>query len=210
MALRALVKLGLAGGLLLALSPAQAAKTIYCCDVGGQPVCSDMLPPACYGQAYREIGPQGVIRKKVPPPPSAEEIARRNAEAERRKEEEALAAKSRRLDQALLETYQNVDDLDRRRDRALADADRSLADLRVREEDLMERRKRILPDAEGKRGQQVTRAQAEALRDLDSELASHRSVMAAKVREREAVRQRYEADRERYLELMSSTRRAQH
>lgn len=193
----------LALALLLTSLPAGAAATIYCCEVGGQTQCGDVLPAACYGQGYREIGPQGTVRKKVPPPPSAEEVARRHAEAERRKEEETRVVKARRLDEALLETYQSVEDLDRRRDRALGEIDRALADLRVREEDLLQRRRNLLPEADGKRAQ-PTRAQAEALIDLDGELAAHRSVVEAKEREREAVRQRYVEDRERYLELKAA------
>lgn len=194
-------KTGLFSALLLAFAPAQAAQTIYCCEAGGRPVCSDILPPACYGQAYREVGPQGTILKRVQAPPTAEEIARRRAEAERRKDEEARETKARRLDQALLETYQSVGDLDRRRDRALADIDRTIADLRAREEDLIVRRHRMLPGADGKSGPPANREQAEALRDLDGELAAHRSVIEAKLREREGVRLRYDEDRVRYLEL---------
>ncbi|ANQ86824.1 hypothetical protein dqs_3807 [Azoarcus olearius] len=209
MGLRRSLEAGAVGtALLLPFAPLMAAQTIYCCDVGGQPVCSDVLPPACYGQAYREIGPQGTIRKKVPAPPSASDIARRNAEAERLKEEEARATKVRRLDQALLQTYTSVTDLDHRRDRALADIDRTLDELREREERLLERRKALLPEQAGQKAKPQSRAQAEALRDLDSELAAHRSVVDAKVREREGVRQRYAEDRERYLELTGAQKAA--
>ena len=52
---------GLACCVLFALSPGEVraqtttAKIVYCCDVGGQPVCGDILPAACYGRAYREV-----------------------------------------------------------------------------------------------------------------------------------------------------------
>ncbi|HRG71572.1 MAG TPA: hypothetical protein PLH95_08025, partial [Thauera aminoaromatica] len=42
--------------------------SIYCCDVGGQPVCGDILPAACYGRAYREMSPSGIVRRTVPAP----------------------------------------------------------------------------------------------------------------------------------------------
>lgn len=204
---------GLVIAALLAFAPAQAAQTIYCCEAAGQTQCSDVLPPACYGQAYREVGPQGTVRKKVPAPPTQAEIARRKADEERGREEEARARKVRRLDQALLETYTSVADLDRRRDRALADADRGLANLRAREASILERRREILPEEHPDPAQpvpehKVTRAQAEALRDIDSELAAHRSVLESKLRERESVRQRYEEDRQRYLELTSPAKPA--
>ena len=43
-------------------------RTTYCCDVGGQPVCGDILPAACYGRAYREISPSGLVRRTVAAP----------------------------------------------------------------------------------------------------------------------------------------------
>lgn len=212
MGLRRALEAGLIVAALQAFAPAQA-KTIYCCEVAGQTQCSDVLPAACYGQAYREIGPQGTVRKKVPAPPTAAEIARRKADEERAREDEARAAKTRRLDQALLETYTSVADLDRRRERALADADRDIAELRARDDSILERRRQILPDARPDPAarppaeRKITRAQAEALRDIDSELAAHRSVLESKLRERESVRQRYDEDRERYLELTAPAKR---
>lgn len=183
----------LALALLLTSLPAGAAATIYCCEVGGQTQCGDVLPHVCYGQPYREISPQGTVRL------SAEELARRRAEEERRRDEVARAARSRR---ALLETYQSVEDLDRRRDRALGELDREIADLRVRENELLKRRSQLAADSGGGGGREM-QEQDDALRDLDGELAAHRSVIDAKRREYEAIRQRYENDRKRYIELTS-------
>ena len=59
----------------LAAQPAGAAS-IYCCDVGGQPVCGDILPAACYGRAYREMSPSGIVRRTVPAPLTADELSR--------------------------------------------------------------------------------------------------------------------------------------
>ena len=47
----ALTGMSLASGSVQAQAP--RARMIYCCDVGGQPVCGDILPEACYGRAYR-------------------------------------------------------------------------------------------------------------------------------------------------------------
>ena len=50
-------------------------RTTYCCDVGGQPVCGDILPAACYGRAYREMSPSGLVRRTVAAPLTPQEIA---------------------------------------------------------------------------------------------------------------------------------------
>ena len=91
----------------LAAQPAGAAS-IYCCDVGGQPVCGDILPAACYGRAYREMSPSGIVRRSVPAPLTADEIAQRAAAEHKRRAEEAERMRQLRLDQALLETYRDM------------------------------------------------------------------------------------------------------
>jgi hypothetical protein len=185
----------------LPLAEASAA-TIYCCDdANGRPVCGDVLPAACYGRAYREKGPQGTIRREVAAPLGAEEIARRKADEQRRKDEEATQLKQRRLDQALLETYGSVDDIDRRRDRELGEIERSLEEARTREVELQARRKRLEQDVEFYKGRQVPRELATSLRAIDSELATFGALFETKAKEIEAARARFAADRARYSEL---------
>ena len=61
--------------------------SIYCCDVGGQPVCGDILPAACYGRAYREMSPSGTVRRTVAAPLTPDEIAQRAAAEHKRRAE---------------------------------------------------------------------------------------------------------------------------
>ena len=177
------------------------AKSIYCCDVGGQPICGDVLPPACYGRAYRELSPQGTVRREVQAPLSADEVARREDELRRRRLVEAEALKQQRVDRALLETYRSLDDLDARRDRALAEIDRSIEALRQREADLVQRQRDLIRDAATNDSRQGRQDVAEDVRSLDSEIVAQRTVIDVKQREREAVRSRFEEDRRRYVEL---------
>ncbi|NMG34680.1 hypothetical protein GRF61_09515 [Azoarcus sp. TTM-91] len=210
MGLRRLADIGLA--VLLAAPLAASAqsgggKTIYCCDIGAQPICGDVLPAACYGRAYREMSPQGVIRRQVAAPLTADEISRRNEETRARAEAEARLARQRRLDQALLDTYQSVADVESRRDRALADLDKTLASLRLREAELVERRNRIAKEAEPYQGKAVPRELADDLDNANGELSAHRSVIDAKQRERESIRARFEEDRRRYIDLTTDAPR---
>ncbi|NMG66455.1 hypothetical protein GPA19_16035 [Azoarcus indigens] len=210
MGLRRLADIGLA--VLLAAPLAASAqsgggKSIYCCDIGAQPVCGDVLPNACYGRAYREMSPQGVIRRQVAAPLTAEEISRRNEEARARAEAEARLARQRRLDQALLDTYQSVADVESRRDRALADLDKTIAGLRLREGELVERRNRIAKEVEPYQGKSVPRELADDLDNANGELSAHRSVIDAKQRERESIRARFEEDRRRYIDLTTGAPR---
>ena len=184
----------------LAAQPAGAAS-IYCCDVGGQPVCGDILPAACYGRAYREMSPSGIVRRTVPAPLTADEIAQRAAAEHKRRAEEAERMRQLRLDQALLETYRSVQDLDSRRDRELRDLDRSIRELRARESELIERQHGLIEEATRTERSDVASSLEADIRLLDSEIAAQSSVVAAKLRERSAVVERFEEHRARFIEL---------
>jgi hypothetical protein len=193
----------------LALPLAAVAQTggrsILCCDdANGRPVCGDVLPPVCYGRAYREISPQGTVRRHVAAPLTRQEIARRDAEEQRRKEEEARRLKQRRLDEALLETYKSLEDIDVRQERALAEVERSLEGLRAREAELLAQRTEVEAEMEFYRERDVPRALVNRMRDVESELVSQRSVLEAKKREKDAIHARFAADRRRYAELIAA------
>ncbi|MCK0506021.1 DUF4124 domain-containing protein [Aromatoleum anaerobium] len=193
---------------LLALPPAVAAqseRTIYCCeDANGRPVCGDVLPTVCYGRAYREISPQGTVRRHVAAPLTSREIAQRDAEMQRRKDEEARLLKQRRLDQALLDTYTSLEDIDNRQDRAIADIRGEIETARARETELLAERRRLAEEAAAYRGKELPRNIAVAQQSVDGELAAQKSIIDAKIRETEAVQARFAADRRRYAELIAA------
>lgn len=196
----------LLAALLLGLTLANpAGAKVYCCEDGdGRRQCGDVLPQACYGRAYREIGPQGTIKREISAPLSAEEIARRRAAEQQKKDDETRQAKQRRLDQALLETYASVEDLDRRRDREIGDIERSIEEARKRDKELRTKRQRFEKEAEFHKGRELPRELSANLRSIDSELAAQGRLIEEKTRDLAATRTRFEADRARYVELSSA------
>lgn len=200
--------LALLAGLSIGLSEAaqaQAGRSIFCCDdAAGRPVCGDVLPSACFGRAYREISPQGAVRRYVEAPLSREELARR-AEAERReREEEARRKVQERLDQALFETYPNLEAIDEREERALAEVERASETLRQRMKELADERQRLDAEAEFYVGREMPRELENAFRSLASEEASFNGLIEAREAEKAAIKERYAADRRRYAELLAS------
>lgn len=192
----------LAAAVLLASTGVSAR--IYCCDdASGQRVCGDVLPAACYDRKYRELGSHGNVRKEVAPPLSREEIERRKAEEVRRKAEEERLAQQRRVDQALLDTYASVEDIDERRDREIAEIERSVAVELGRAQELEKRRKRIDDEREFYRDKPLPRELANAVKTLESEIASHERLLGQKTRDIQMLRERYAVERARYLELMT-------
>lgn len=195
--------------LLLGLTLANTAGArVYCCeDADGRRQCGDVLPQACYGRAYRELGQQGTIRREVAAPLSGEEIARRKAAEQQKKDDDVRQAKQRRLDQALLETYASVEDLERRRDRELGDIQRGIDEARQRDKELRTKRQRFEKEAEFHKGGDLPRDLAANLRSIDSELASQGVHIEERTRALEATRARFESDRARYVDLSSAAAR---
>jgi hypothetical protein len=184
------------------------SRTIYCCDVGGQPICGDILQSICYGRAYREISPQGTVRRHVAAPMSAEEIARNKDAIRLKREAEEQALRQERLDRALLNAYSSVEELDKRRDYEMTGFDRVMANLMAQERSLADRRKNLEQEVEALEGRPVPAELQESIRDVEGEISAHHSVLVAKGQERDATRKRFDDDRRRYLDLSSTTRSA--
>ena len=201
----------LVAALMLAAAPAPAraqassGPSIYCCDdEAGRPICGDVLPRQCFGKAYREMSPSGAIRRQVSAPLTAEERARRAAEKRAQEEAEALARIQRRQDEALIETYPTLESITDREQRAIADVERSILVVAERESELLEQRARLLAEAEFYQGRELPRELESNLRLTETELSAYQSVIASKELEIQAIRERYESDRQRYLKLIDA------
>lgn len=194
--------LGLAG-------PAAAAGNLYCCaDPSGKQVCGDILPNECVGKAYREIGPQGRTLRNVEAPKSPEERARAAAEEERKRIEEAARREQQRKDQALLNTYGNVQDIEIMRQRALDDVYKSIRNAETKIGEIRQQRKKFENEAEFYVKRPMPPEVRKGLSDTDFEIKAQESIIENKKSEIETIRAKYDDDRKRYLELMqrSSTR----
>lgn len=196
------VLLGCLGGVLVA-GPALAG-TITCCEDGsGQRICADVLPPVCYNRAYREISGQGTVKKVVPAPLSAEERERLEAEERQRLALREKAKEQQRRDNALIQTYVGLADLDASRQRAVDGVERELVALREKEAVQLKKRESLDQEAAALQNRPRPPELVAALRDTDGELATLRGLMDAKLREQEAIKARYAEDRRRYSELVA-------
>lgn len=196
MLLRALILLPLFA---LLTSPAQAQTRSYCCnDASGRRSCGDSLPTVCYDRAYVEILGGRVVRE-VEAPLSPEQRAKRDAELRAQRAKIAREAEARRRDQVLLDSYASVSELDRRRDRDIGNLEGEIRAARAREADLLAQNVKLEKQVPAKGA--IPRQLSENLAINASELEGIRQVIAAKLREIEQIRVRFDADRQRYLEL---------
>lgn len=178
--------------------------SVFCCMDNGHQVCGDVLPMQCFGKSYREMSPQGTVRRIVEAPLTPEQLARRDAEERARKTELARQRAELRRNQSLLETYSSVADIEARRDRAVEGVDQDLKRAEARHTQLQKKRESLSREAEFYQKRPMPIPLAAALRESDSELAAQASVIEAKKREIDAIRSRYEQDRLRYIKLSES------
>lgn len=200
--MRAAAKCGL---LLLALvGPASslAAPSIFCCNnEAGRQVCGDVLPSACYGRAYRELGYTGRTARTVEAPLTGEQRVQRAAEEQRRSEQERLLNEQRRKDQALLNTYGSEKDIEIMRSRAERDLATAIRAAEERIAEIRRQRKKFEDEAEFYRKRQLPADVAKGLRDSDQEIRAQESVIESKKKDLDAIRLKYDEDLRRFVEL---------
>ncbi len=196
--------------LLLALLvplPVQAASNVICCiDERGKQVCGDLLPQACYGRAYREISPNGMTVRQVEAPLTPEQRALRAVEERKKKEAEAAAREQHRLDQALLQTYGSEGDIEMMRRRAEADVVASIKAAMGKIDEAKLRRQKFENEAEFYKKRTLPPEVQKGLKDADFEIQAQENLIASKQKEMGAIKEKYDEDKRRYLELKRTGR----
>jgi hypothetical protein len=188
------VLLGLAG------TTAQAGMT--CCnDANGRKVCGDGLPAACQGRPYRILDSAGFVIKDVNAPLTGEQRAQKEAEDRQRREEEVQQKERRRRDQALLETYSSVQDIERMRERNRADLQQAITQAENKIAELSKRRKKLENEAEFYKNKPLPEDIARGIKDVNAEIAGQNELINSRRKEIEQMQLRYDADRKRFVEL---------
>lgn len=192
---------------LLAAATAQGAN-LYCCQdpASGRRTCSDNLPDQCRGRAYKILDSAGNVIKEVGPPLTAEQKAQAAAEAQRKKEEEAAQREQRRKDQALLDTYSSVQEIDLARERREADVQEAIKQAEAKIAKLHQQRKKFESEAEFYRHKPLPPEVSKGLKDADSEIKAYADLLESKKADFATIRAKYDEDKRRYLQLSGSQR----
>ncbi len=196
-----LAALGLVGSI-----PAWAG-TMYCCtDANGRKTCGDTLPEACYGRAYKEI--TGGVTRIVDAPLTPEQKVEREAEIKRKKEVERMVLEERRRDQALLNTYGSVADIDYMRDRAINGINNDIRQAQAKLTEATNRKQQLAQKAAAYGKAPVPYEITSQQRTADAEIAAEQKILEIKQKELEEVRAKFDAEKARYLELTRGSRSA--
>jgi hypothetical protein len=197
--------------LILAMLVAPAAQATYRCkDEKGLTHVGDTPPAGCANVVMYEVTKSGTVIRKIDPTPTGDQIRLRQEEAARQKEEEKAAAEQRRKDMALLATYSSVKDVDTSRDLNLKPIEVRIRSARDRVVEVEKREKELDEEMEfytAGKGKSSKRTRAPPLQ-LVADIERTRNEKAALVRsianyekEMEQVRERYDIDRKRWVEL---------
>ena len=173
---------------------------VFSCEVDGRPVFGDTLPKECYGRAWVEKINGVTVYRETAQPTSAES-ARRREEARQQEIAVREAVRQKRQDDALRERYASLAELDARRDHDVAQLDVVIAELRAHERELAGRCKGLDSEAAALQGKPLPEGLASAIAYANEELARERAVIEKKVKERDELRQRFDTDRRRYIEI---------
>ena len=188
--------------LLTISSTSLAAGQFFCCpDQNGKQVCGDILPQACYGRAYREVGSNGQTIRTVEAPLTAEQRAHRAAEEEKHRIEEEKRREQQRKDQALLNTYGSERDIDAMRMRAETDVFQSIRNAETKISEIRQLRKKFENEAEFYKKKTLPAEVKKGLDDADFEIRGQESIIESKKKELETIRAKYTEDKRRYIDL---------
>lgn len=196
--------------LLLLAGTVQANGDFYCCQdaASGRRVCGDTLPEQCRGRAYRQYDAGGNVIKEVGAPLTAEQKAEQAAEAKRLKQIEEASKEQRRKDQALLDTYATLEDIDLSQRKAETDVNEAIRATQGRIDAARKKQKKLNDEAEFYKKKSMPADLAKELRAVNHEIQVQQELLDVKKHEFDMIKSKYDADRKRYLELTAMGRKA--
>jgi hypothetical protein len=188
---------------LLSLIAGGAGAALYkWVDEKGRVQYSDKPPPDREKGAVQMTN-RGVVVKKLEPDLSAEQKKAQQDELARRKQEDVRSAEQRRQDNALLQSFTSVQEIDMKRDREVHAIDATIANLRGQERSVSERladdRRRV--DGFNKRNKPAPDTLKEDVQRNEAQAKVIRDEIERRHQEILDTRAKYEALKKRYQEL---------
>jgi hypothetical protein len=204
----ALTAVILGAAALFAVATASRAAMYKWVDEKGVVHYSDKIPPEAVDKANTELSKEGVpIRKtdKVLTPEQRRAIA---DEQEKKRVAAKQAEEVARRDRALMSSYTSEAEIDLARNRSLQTINNVVQSTMAFSDQLNKRK----ADATAKKvelaGKPAVAVLDRELESIDAELARQADIIVQKKRETEAVIARYDADKQRWRELVSAKKEA--
>lgn len=186
---------------LAAVAQGKDGLTYRCTGKDGKRYYGSTIPRQCLGERIEQLNRQGMVVKRIDPQGDEKARAAQEAEAARKQEQAAARREEERRNRALLATYTSERDIEDARRRALDAHGRTLQEVELRIEALRKRRAGYDKELEFYKGGKPPVKLQQDIRNAEIDLQAQESLLAAKKKEGEAINERYDEDRKRYLEL---------
>jgi hypothetical protein len=165
---------------------------------------SDKVPPEAADKSRVELNAQGIPVKKSDRALTPEQIRAREQEQARAIVVDKQRAEIARRDRALLSSYTTEKDIDLARERALRTIEAVVQSAESYAEKLNVRKAEAETKKAAYAGKPVPAAIERELEAISVESAQQAELIAQKKREAQAVRERYDADKQRWRELVAT------
>ena len=194
----------LALGLASAGSWAQTSTKgrVYTCkDANGKVLTSDRPLPECQGREQRILGKDGTTVQVIEAPLTDEQKAAREVELAKKKQEEDRRREQFRKDKALLNTYENADDIDSKRQRALQQVEREARESEKRMNLLEKQAADNASEAEFYKKKIMPPDLRRRIDENEAATRAEKLLYASKRDEVAQVNLKFDEDKKRYLDL---------
>jgi len=184
-----------------AQSTTPKGRVYTCKDANGKLLTSDRPLPECQGREQRILGKDGTTVQIIEAPLTDDQKAAREVELTKKKVEDDRRREQFRRDKALLNTYENADDIDSKRQRALQQVEREARESEKRMNQLEKQAADNAAEAEFYKKKAMP---ADLRRRIDENEAASRAERLLYASKRDEVAQvnlKFDEDKKRYLDL---------
>lgn len=184
---------------------AQPRDTYSCKSETGRLITTDRIGD-CHGKETRVIGTDGRTVRTIAAPLTQEQKDALAATARQKKEEDVKRRELKRVDDALLDTFRNVDDLEVKRVRALDQIKQDLAGSQGRMERMKKLHAEYLQEAEFYKNKPLPPDLKRKVDDNDAAMKGEQNTMTSKQNEVVQVNTRFDSDKKRLIELTDAAK----
>ena len=192
-------KLILGTTLMLSTATVAHAEIYKWKDAQGVTHYGDTMPPQAAGRATTEMSKHGIVIKQTPAAMTPEQRLDNAAEAAKEVKEQQTQTELKRRDTALLNTYTSPAEVDLARDRNLEQSKLVINGTNLRLAPLQEKQAKLVQQAGGKIPHSGPQAAEYAANQ--KHITELEAILAQKNQEMNDIRNKFNADKARYIEL---------
>ena len=191
--------------LVLAASGPVLADSFRCVGADGKTHIGDPVPPECIGRPTYRITAGGIEKLIDTGTLTPEQQAKKDVEKKSKDEEEKRRLECQRRDKALMTTYTKPEDIDVARDRALQQATDAISGTRQHIADTQALQIKLRKDADAYKGKKMPAELKQQIDDADHDMNNNQQLIVTQRKELDGIRERYAAEKKRYLEITNGT-----